>query len=262
VSRRSADVRAGRSLGRAVAYSVGRAVARGGQTGGSDSDRDGRSGTEVVRSDSPDAATQRRTFLDLGRRSRSAKWRPGSPSWPAYRLRGCPRCPTRCYGLAGCSTRWHARRGRPGTSSGSHSCWTPQPPRWRSVSVRHRWTPRCTRRSPTCAPGHDGACAGRSGRHQDAGSVGDRPRPSLKSHENAERTVVDATEVRPGAAQGSVRFMADRNTNRVPVLPQAINPQFSRPCAGARLRLAGVSAGLLGARPAWPGRYWRAGWCG
>ena len=29
----------------------------------------------------------------------------------------------------------------------------------RSESDRHRWTTRCTRRSPTCAPGHDGACS-------------------------------------------------------------------------------------------------------
>jgi hypothetical protein len=31
--------------------------------------------------------------------------------------------------------------------------------RRRSVAAQHRWTTRCTRRSPTCAPGHDAACA-------------------------------------------------------------------------------------------------------
>lgn len=34
------------------------------------------------------------------------------------------------------------------------------------------------------------------------------------------------------------------------------------PVAGARLRLASVSTGRLGARPAGPGPCWRAGWCG
>ena len=67
--------------------------------------------------------------------------------------------PTRCCGSVACSIRWPARRGRPSTSSGSRSCWTPRPPGRRSGSVRHHWTTRCTRQSLTCAPGHDGACA-------------------------------------------------------------------------------------------------------
>jgi nucleoside-diphosphate-sugar epimerase len=75
---------------------------------------------------------------------------------PPPRLSAMP-YPVLCS--AACSTRWPARYGRPSTSSGSRSCWTPWPPRRRSVSVRHRWTTRCTRRSPTCAPGRDGACA-------------------------------------------------------------------------------------------------------
>ena len=87
----------------------------------------------------------------LGRRSRSARWRPGPPSWPAW-PRGCPRGPTRCCGSAACSIRWPVRRGRPSTSSGSRSCWTPRPPGRRSVSVRHHWTTRCTRRLTTALP--------------------------------------------------------------------------------------------------------------
>jgi nucleoside-diphosphate-sugar epimerase len=78
-------------------------------------------------------------------------------SWPGYRLRGCPRCPTPCCGSAACSTRWPARPGRPSTSSGRRSCWTLRPPLRRSASVRHRWMTPCARRSPTYAPGHDGA---------------------------------------------------------------------------------------------------------
>jgi hypothetical protein len=41
-----------------------------------------------------------------GRPGRSARWPPGPPSWPAFRLRACPRCPTRCCGSAPCSARW------------------------------------------------------------------------------------------------------------------------------------------------------------
>jgi hypothetical protein len=46
---------------------------------------------------------------------------------------------------------------------------------WGSVSVRHRWTTRCTRRSPTCAPGHDFACAEQD--REAPGQWGQRDRP-------------------------------------------------------------------------------------